>query len=314
VPYDGPTLTKLGRYQVVPSMRPDRLHVTTEAAALKEVEHDIPIPVLDQEDLHKQGIDVTQLVPGAQDTDALGSCTCQSGTAHAAERWTAAGRDLTDLKLFGYALSGTDPVQDEKAAILLYHAVTDQTGDPSQEWPPTDCGSSGYYVCTELERLGVASSYRSGSGVLGALSLLQAGTVMQGSPWFNAWFTPDSQGFVDGDGSRDALQAAMASGVAGGHETLQYAIVQLALTSAGTVDLANTVIKVRNSWSTTFGLSGDYLIHASTLDMLAQYTDFKQAVIGAPAPVPPSPQPPAPQPKPDWWAEFIKWLEQFFGK
>jgi hypothetical protein len=283
VSYEGLTATKFGRIQSVPPMQLHRLHLASAPTALKEVQHTVPIPVLDQEDLFAQGINVASLVRGAQNVDALGSCTCNAGTAHLAERWTAAGKDLADITLEGapshLGLSAASAAADEEFAIFLYHLVTDQTGDPAQEWPPTDCGSSGYYVCTELEKQGLARTYKSGSGVLGALSLLQSGTVMQGSPWFNAWFQPDAQGFVDGDGSVDALEAALDSGVAGGHETLQTGIEQLALTSAGQVDLQSTVIRVRNSWSASFGLSGDYLIHASTLDYLAQYVDFKQAVI-----------------------------------
>lgn len=281
--YDGPTSTKLGRYQVAPPPRFDRLHFPMEAAKLREVEHTIPLPVLDQEDLGAQTIEVSKLIKGAKDVDALGSCTCNSGTAHLAERLVAAGKDLSTATLQSAAgeltLSGTDSKVDEEFAIVLYHLVTDQTGNPSTEYPPTDCGSSGYYVCQELERLKLAKSSKSASGVMGALSMLQTGTVMQGTPWFNSWFQADSNGFVDGDGSQEAVQAAIKSGVAGGHETTQRAIVQLGALSNGTVDLQNTVIKVRNSWSAKFALSGDYLLHASTLQYLAQYVDYKQAVV-----------------------------------
>lgn len=264
-------------------MRLDRLHVHA-GEQLKEVSWDIPIPVLDQEDLGAQSIDVSALVPGAKKVDALGSCTCNAGAAHLAERWTAAGKDLSAVSLADgstgpFSLSSADAAADEKFAIILYHAVTDQTGDPSTEWPPTDCGSSGYYVCTELTRKNLASSYKSGSGVLGALSLLQAGTVMQGTPWLNAWEEPDSDGFIDGDGSLDALNAAINSGVAGGHETTQRAIVQLGQLSNGHIDLSQTIIRVRNSWSDGWGLSGDFLLHASTLDYLSQYVDYKAIVI-----------------------------------
>jgi hypothetical protein len=247
------------------------------------VEYNTPIPVLDQEDLQKQGIQVSKLVPGAQDVDALGSCTCNSGTAHIAERWAAAGKDVATLTLTGptgpIGLSGTNAATDEEFAILLYHLVTDQTGDPAQEWPPTDCGSTGLYVCQELISLGFATSYASAPNVIAALSLLQTGTVMQGGPWFNDWMTPDSNGFVDGDGSYDALRAAMRNGVAGGHETLQTGIAQLAQTSNGTIDLTNTVIKLRNSWSTAFGNNGDYFLHASTLNHLSRYYDFKAVTL-----------------------------------
>ena len=281
--YEGATRTKFGQYAVAEPMRLDLLHLQ-DAGPLKEVDYTIPIPVLDQEDLHAQGIDVTKLVPGAQDADALGSCTCNSGTAHLAERSAAAGKDLAGLKLTGgtgtIALSGTDAVADEQFAILLYHLVTDQTGVPSQEWPPTDCGSNGLYVCQQLISLGFASSYRSAPTVTAALSLLQSGTVMMGGPWFNAWMTPDANGFVDGDGSRAALQQAISSGVAGGHETLLHGIPQVAQAAGGTVDLANTVLRVRNSWSAKFALGGDYLIHASTLDLLGRHFDFKSIIAG----------------------------------
>jgi hypothetical protein len=280
--YAGTTSTKFGQFAVAEPLRFDLLAFHDDTP-LKEVEHDIPIPVLDQEDLHQQGIDVTKLVPGAADTDALGSCTCNTGTAHIAERWAAAGKDLSGLKLTGgtgsITMSATDSTADEEFAILLYHLVTDQTGVPSQEWPPTDCGSNGLYVCQELIAQGFAASYKSASNVTADITLLQSGSVMQGGPWFNSWMKPDSNGFVDGDGSYEAMRAAVNSGVAGGHETLQHGIPQLALASNGSVDLANTVIKVRNSWSTQFGLNGDYLLHASTLNYLLKYYDFKAVVL-----------------------------------
>ncbi|MBV9384605.1 MAG: hypothetical protein JOY82_20870 [Streptosporangiaceae bacterium] len=280
--YEGPTSTKFGQISVAEPLRFDLLEVYNGTSPLQEVDHQVPIPVLDQEDLHAQGIDVTKLVPGAQDTDALGSCTCNSGTGHIAERWAAAGKSLADLKLNGangtLGLSGA-AAADEEFAIVLYHLVTDQTGLPAQEWPPTDCGSTGLYVCQELITQGLAASYRTASNVTGALSLLQTGTVMQGGPWFHSWMTPDSNGFVDGDGSYEAFQAATNSGVAGGHETLQVGIPQLAQAANGTIDLASTVIKVRNSWSTKWGENGEFFLHASTLNYLGRHYDFKAAVI-----------------------------------
>jgi hypothetical protein len=53
--YQGLTPTKFGRVASPAPLRLHRLHVPGPAP-LKEVMHDIPIPVLDQEDLHKQGI------------------------------------------------------------------------------------------------------------------------------------------------------------------------------------------------------------------------------------------------------------------
>jgi len=281
----GITSTKLGRYQAAEPLRLERLAVH-DGSPLREVDHEIPIPVLDQEDLLAQGIDTAALVPGAQQVDALGSCTCNAGTGHLAERWVAAGKNLLSIQLpsgdgtLGITASGPAPQEDEEFAIVLYHLVTDETGDPSTEWPPVDCGSSGLYVFQEFERQKWASSYLSGAGVCGALSLLQSGTVMVGLPWFNSWFTQDAQGFVDSDGSFGAFMAAVQSGVAGGHETLMRAIPQLAQASSGIVELQGTVIRVRNSWSPSWGpLAGEYLIHASTLNYLSQYVDYKQIVV-----------------------------------
>lgn len=271
--YDGPTPTKFGRYQVAEPFRAELLHLHDESTTLKEVSWTIPIPVLDQEDLIEQGIDTATLIPGAQKVDALGSCTANATTASLAERYAAAGKPLPD------GLSATNAVADEEWAIRFYHACTDQTGDPSQEWPPTDCGSTGLYCCTELERQKLITSYKTASGAVNALSLLQTGTVIQGTPWFNSWMQPDSQGFIDGDGSLDAFYDSVKSGVAGGHETCQHAIVQLAKSVLGTINLKKTYIKVRNSWSKSFALSGDFLLHASTLQYLVAYVDFKQFVL-----------------------------------
>jgi hypothetical protein len=282
--YEGLTPTKFGRVQSPPPMQLHRLHIPTPASRLKQVMHTPALPVLDQEDLDTQGISTSALVPGAQEVTALGSCVYNSMTQHLAERWVAAGRDLAaiSLKDTGCAkvsLSATDAKQDEEFAIVAYHAGTDQTGNPATEWPPTDCGSSGFDACQFLEQQGLATTYKTGAGVRGALSQLQSGTVMQGFPWFKSWMSTDKDGFVDGDGSVDAFMAALESGVAGGHETLQVGIPQLALPKSGHLELQNTIIECLNSWSTAFGISGRYRLHASTLDLLGSYADFKQIAV-----------------------------------
>lgn len=272
--YAGATPTKFGRLHRAEIFTADRLHFHHESAtpALKEVEHTVPIPVLDQEDLTAQGIDTSKLVPGAAKVDALGSCTANATTASLAERYAAAGKPLPA------GLSETNAVADEEWAIKFYAVCTHQTDDPSEEWPPTDCGSTGLACCQELEKQKLITNYKVPAGVTGALSALQSGTVIQGTPWFNSWMSPDSQGFIDGDGSAESLEAAILSGVAGGHETCQVGIPQLAV-SGNSVDLQNTVIKVRNSWSVNWDLAGYFYIHASTLDYLTSYVDYKQFVV-----------------------------------
>ena len=275
--YDGPTPTKFGRYHVADPFRVERMHLD-DRTNLKVVDHEPPLPVLDQEDLIAQGIDTAKLIPGARTVDALGSCTCNAGTVHLAERIAAAHGDAA---LHGLGLSTTDAMVDEVFAIELYHAVTDQTGSPATEWPPTDCGSTGLYVMTELEHQGLISSHKQASAGSALISLLQDGTVIQGTPFFNAWMEPNRLGFVDGNGDIDDLMTAIRSGIAGGHETCITAVEALHLNVLGDVDADRTVLRVRNSWSASWGDHGSFRIHLSTLQYLASYVDFKQAVVTA---------------------------------
>ena len=59
--YEGPTRTKFGQIAVAEPLRFDLLEIH-DGSPLKEVTHAIPIPVLDQEDLHAQGIDEFEIV------------------------------------------------------------------------------------------------------------------------------------------------------------------------------------------------------------------------------------------------------------
>lgn len=275
--YAGITPTKFGRYAVPETSQLERLFFHDDSE-LTTCDFEPPIPVLDQEDLTKQGIDTSKLITGAQQVDALGSCTCNAGTASLSQHLESAGELLSVANLNGVELSATDAINNERFAILLYHQVTDQTGDPSQEWPPTDCGSTGQYVCTELQALDLISSFKVATNVTNALALLQTGTVIIGSPFFNSWMNPGANAFIDGNGTTADLQSAISSGVAGGHETCLTAIESIAY-DGHKIDLEKTVLRVRNSWSNAWGDNGSYRIHASTLHYLGSYVDYKQFVI-----------------------------------
>jgi hypothetical protein len=250
------------------------LHLRT-ATTLTTSTHLPPLAVLDQEDLTAQGIDLQTLVSGARQVAALGSCTANATTAAMSclglgdfERYTAAlGRAPVAM---------TDAVAAEEAAICFYHRCTYETGTPATEWPTVDCGSSGPYIVQELEALGVIAGAQIAHGPTNIASLLQSGPVLMGSPWFQAWETPGALGMIDGDGSADAVQAAVGSGVAGGHETLLFGIEAIELTPSGLVTPAATIIVGRNSWSRSWGDDGNYRLHLSTLAMLGAYCDFRQ--------------------------------------
>lgn len=267
-------MSRYGRFQVAEPLGA-RIHLH-QGETLREVSHPPRCPVLDQQDLLAQGIFVDTLIPGAKRVAALSSCTANATVAklssflpealfsHFVGHWGGANGALTDAK------------GCEEAAIRFYHACTSQTGNPGQEWPPTDCGSSGPYIVSELARLGLASGAAVAHGPQNIVSLLQHGSLLAGTPFLNVWEEPAVSGFVDGNGSYATLEQDLQLGVAGGHEYLVYAIVKLAFyQGTDVVDPFHTILRARNSWSRSWGDVGDFLIHLSTLVALGASCDFR---------------------------------------
>lgn len=245
-----PVHPRLGRIQVR-DPRSLTYRAPYNGRTLREVTWTPRIPVLDQERYLAQGIHTSKLLPGAGDVDALGSCTGNAGTAAlsvalTAQQCTAAGLDLTDA------------VAAEEFAIRLYAEATTQDEWLTEQWPPTDCGSSGLGVARALKARGLIDRYVHATSAEELCGLLQDGPVMVGMPWYQAFFEPNRRHFVDTRGWQR-------SAVAGGHEVCVIAIERLALTSVGMVDLTRTVLRIRNSWSAAWGDEGTFLIHASTL-------------------------------------------------
>jgi hypothetical protein len=260
-----------------------RLHFHSPPVKLKEVDWEPKAGVIDQQDLLKQGIRTSQFIPGCStDVNELGSCTANATLVYLSNILTQDeyGKLVALLgKLADYAGGSiyTAVVAIERAAIGFYHGCTDQTASPSQEWPPTDCGSSGPYIYAYLQHLGVVADEKIAHGAQNLVSLLQGGAVLQGTPFLNAWMQPDSGGFVDGSGSVAFVQTQIQQGVAGGHQTVITAIEKLAMYMTGQVNPWRTVVRVRNSWSESWGDNGSFRIHLSTLtNILGQYCDFRQ--------------------------------------
>lgn len=259
-----------GRYQTVETYSAlARIHRHL-GTPMKAVSHDIKVGVLDQEDLIAQDIIVSDFIPGAAaNVDALGSCTANATTA-ALSVLLPEAEFLSTTGATSYA----DVVGAEKFAIRFYHQCTDQTGDPSTEWPPTDCGSSGPYIVSELQSMKLVATDKIATDPTDIVSLLQTGVLLVGSPWFYEWESPAANGFIDAGG----IKAAIASGVAGGHETVWWGVAALYLLPSGAVDPAKTIIAGRNSWSESWGDHGNYYTHLSTFTAIASHCDFRQLI------------------------------------
>lgn len=254
--------TPLGRHQRLDARSLNWLH-HHDGSELQPVRWDIPIPILDQEDLTSQGISVAQIVPGAVDVDALGSCTAQTGTG-------ALAYLLGPDKLASVGLSATDAVGDERFAIGLYHEATLDDDDTSEQWPPMDCGSSGLGIARALKARGAIGSYVHATSADGFASLLKHGPVMAGMKWMQDFFRPDQNGFIDS-------AAWQSSNVAGGHEVLAIGLESVEQDWLGRVVPHETVVRFRNSWSMSWGpLSGEFLMRMSTYVALRKSFDLIQ--------------------------------------
>jgi hypothetical protein len=259
---------KLGRHQRLDGRSLAYLHRHDPTAVLKPVEWAPKVPVLDQEDLHAQGIRAGDVVKGGGNPDALGSCTGNGGTA-------ALSVLLPLAKLTTAGLDTSGPVPAEKFAIALYSDATKADDDPGEQWPPTDCGSSGLGIATVLKRRGLIDNYVHATNADDFASLLQLGGVLMGMPWLQAFFTPDADGFIDSDANWAS------SGVAGGHEVCVVALVSVVQDADGHVVPEKTVIKVRNSWTDGWGDGGYFYMRLSTYNALRSEIDLIQLRLAA---------------------------------
>lgn len=282
-------MSKFGRFQVPePPSALLRFHHHDGVSQLREVDHEPKIAVLDQEDLLAQGIYVDQFIPGAQRVDALGSCAPNttiemlSNVLPAVEFAAAVGR--LGQRFPSPQDAYTDTVAAERAAIGFYHGVTDLTGNPASEWPPTDCGSSGPYLYQYALKLGLISTEKIAvaGNAESIVSLMQSNSVMIGMPWLPGWMEPvGPDNFLDGDGSIETLREQIEQADEGppeGHEISGSAIEKLTFDRLGRVDPFNTVIRIRNHWDSSWADHGSARFHLSTLVLLANAVDIRQFV------------------------------------
>jgi hypothetical protein len=190
-----------------------------------------------------------------QDQGQTGSCTGHAGTSALG---TAPLWDLTGHTL----LSARDNGEDEVYALDLYEEATRNDPFPGS-YPPTDTGSDGLTVAKVLRTRGTIGSYSHATSAQGLLVALQHGPVMLGLPWYNAFFTPDRDHFID-------MKGWGRSGVAGGHEVLICGL------DPNHRDAAGSVLTVANSWSTSWGDAGYFRMRLATWTLLRRDCDLIQ--------------------------------------
>jgi len=251
----------LGRHLVLdPRSLAYRRRYTGEP--LHPVEWTPRIPVLNQQDLTSQGIHTAQLFEGADDVDALGSCTGNAATAlisvlHTPEELAAAGLDVTDA------------AAAEAWAIGLYSDATHRDQWHDYTWPSQDCGSSGLGVAKALRHHGLIDQYGHATTGEELAALLQTGPVLMGMPWRAAFSEPDEAGFIDADPNWAA------SPLEGGHEVCITALEAVAMDD-GHLLPDHTVLRFRNSWGAGWADRGEGRLFLSTYLALRHEIDLVQ--------------------------------------
>ncbi|MCF0086599.1 MULTISPECIES: hypothetical protein [unclassified Streptomyces] len=221
-------------------------------------------PVLDQQNLIGQGIHTSRLFDGVDDVDALGSCTANSATAlisvlHDADTLAKAGLDVSD------------PAAAEEWAIGLYADATARDEWLEYTWPADDCGSSGLGVAKALKDRGLVDEYVPATTALELCALLQKGPLLLGMPWHEAFFTPPGR-----DALLDDLTGWQRSPVAGGHEVCVVALETVRYDHTGGLDEARTILRIRNSWSPSWGDDGCFRMSLAIYQALRKDIDLVQ--------------------------------------
>lgn len=195
----------------------------------------------------------------------IGSCVGNAGTGALGTQpfYNAVGRTVLTAP--------DDPLACETFAVKLY---SDSTAvDP---WPgtylPLDTGSSGLAACQVLRTRGIIKAYNWSVTPHGFLQLLQWGPALLGMPWYNAFFQPDRNGFIDSNPNW------LTSGVAGGHE------VEAVGVELDATNLLNSVILFANSWGSGWSDAGYFRMRLNTYTQISG-CDLKQYVVAG---VPPT--------------------------
>lgn len=206
---------------------------------ISSVVWDRRIPILDQSDLHGQGI---HILP--DDPDSLGSCTGNEfvGWLGTDNKWR---QGLTEVEIFRAAYDLHDAVTSEELAIEVYEVAT-HVDAFSGTFPPDDTGSSGIATTKVGKIEGKVKSYHHAFTLRQCLTSLQSGPVGLGLPWLESMFEPTSDGQLICEGD-----------VAGGHQIL-----------CREYDKERGRIWIDNSWTEAWGVHGRAWIAVEDFDRL----------------------------------------------
>jgi hypothetical protein len=193
------------------------------------------------------------------DQGSLGSCTGNAGTGALGTQplYDAVGRAVLP--------DAHETKKAEDFAVELYAAATVADGYPGN-YPPEDTGSSGLAICKVLKSRGTIHGYRWARSPYGFLQLLMRGPVLQGMPWYKAFFEPDAHGFIDSDPRWSSSE------LAGGHE------IEAIGVEIDTRDVFDSVIVYANSWGTGWGDQGRFRMRLRTYEQLDS-VDLKQFTV-----------------------------------
>ncbi len=200
-----------------------------------------------------------QRVVDILDQGDLGSCTGNAGTGALGTEpfYDVAGKDVLP--------AADDPSGLEEYAVKLYSDATEVDAYAGR-YPPEDTGSSGLAICKVLKTRGTIKGFRWARSAYGFIRLLQDGPVLQGMPWYNAFFEPDAKGFIDSNSNWPS------SGHAGGHE------VEALGVELDTQNVLDSVITYANSWTNSWGDAGRFRMRLRTYEQL-DHVDLKQFVV-----------------------------------